>query len=344
MEKEQNHEKGPRCPWVRNQTGHINKHKLRRTFLFMQTSRSVHFPFVGLLALIALMSGCSSIPEDNSALRQQAAGFSPPPGMAGVYLINRAMAIGRSGDADAFLDYKDVGTLHRHTYFYCVVPPGRHFFCGSIINVNYRKDSFTAEAGKNYFFIALGRDHMHGPNPLKELSEADGQIYVRKYEMEGGNHFDAEPGESTVLLRLNIPRPSIRNYVLVTRQVEVLNLDTKRVTLWPVDADGWAIGYATPGEYLITRSADSMMLSGGITGALYYGSRSIYTDIRWRMSVPKSGVAIYCGLITATSSGTEINRDIDPTVREFYENSVPLKRSVLIQGDLRPDSPEKGNL
>jgi hypothetical protein len=295
--------------------------------------RLAWFHFILLAFLLGFVDGCSSVPPGSPGQIQQALSFTPPQGMAGVYIVRRSIVRGNSQIWEVNLDYKDVGLLRRETYFYCVVPPGRHFFCesGSFPSdptATYMKTPFTAVAGKNYFFaFSLSR--------FQELAESEGQKYVRQFDLDGDNRFDVgsgrQAGESTVLLRFNVPRPAYPENFVPSTYLQVLNLETKAVSNWHVDGQGWVLGYAAPGKYLITRYTE--------TKAALNGFQTQALDLRCQITVPRPDITVYFGTLTPANSGLQISRVIDASVRDYYEGYVPFKRSELIEGDIQAETP-----
>jgi hypothetical protein len=162
-----------------------------------------------LSALIAglglMVTGCKSVPEGSPALKQQALSFTPPPGMAGVYVI-RPWKLASGGTLfNASIDYQVYSSLDLDSYLFGLVPAGLHvintphYGIGTVVNAS---TYFTAEAGSNYFFkIAPAVNGYH----INQLSDKDGMAYVREFKLSGDSHF-ADPAyynvqECTIPLR-----------------------------------------------------------------------------------------------------------------------------------------------
>jgi hypothetical protein len=147
------------------------------------------------------------------------------------------------------------------------------------------------------------------------------------------------PNTSTVLLRLD--RLGVNGCDL-TETLELLNVETKTVSRWFMKAikphsnqRGCSLavsGYAEPGRYLITRYIESYGGPGPFSG-------SFSREIRCEITVPTPDIAIFYGTITLPAVGdAQIEAaTIDDTVRDFYERSVPFRRSDLIAGEMRPE-------
>ena len=86
---------------------------------------------------------------------------TPEPGKALVYFIEqRAISCFFCGKTIRFgVDGSWAGANHDDSYFYVQLAPGEHHLCASRFSdefnsVNTALNSFTAEAGKTYYFIA----------------------------------------------------------------------------------------------------------------------------------------------------------------------------------------------
>ena len=139
-------------------------------------------PVILLAALVALMSGCQSVPEASSSLKQQALSFTPPSGMAGLYLIRPYHFAGAAVNWTFRLDYQDFGTLETKSYLYSAILPGKHFLRQGPVDSGWHAKTFVAKAGQNYYFsIKPSMD------PFVPIPEAEGQKYVREFKMSGAN-------------------------------------------------------------------------------------------------------------------------------------------------------------
>jgi hypothetical protein len=182
VEQEENHEKGPRRSWARNQMGNPNS-IMKMT---AQVSNRLNLlPVIVFAALVTLMSGCQSVPEASSDLKQKALSFTPPSGMAGLYVIRPWHYGGSAVNWGVRLDYQYFGTLETSSYLYSAILPGKHFLRMGASGDSSVK-TFIAKAGENYYFsINLS---ILGP-VFDQNPEADGQKYVRKFKMSGATSY-----------------------------------------------------------------------------------------------------------------------------------------------------------
>jgi hypothetical protein len=146
------------------------------------------------------------------------------------------------------------------------------------------------------------------------------------------------PSSSTILIRVDVTLRSDYQY----RFLQAVNLETNAVSNWRLTRSRskwrkhepvgniWVVAYATPGRYLITTYRES-----SVSG---FARAEWHKDVRLEIAVPRSDVAIFYGTITI-AQGVEIRQDaIDPSVRDFYDQFVPFKRSELIVGEIKPES------
>jgi hypothetical protein len=108
--------------------------------------------------------------------------FTPPAGKAGVYAIAK-----RAAPLPVTLDTLPFGTVQSRYYLYGALPPGEHVV-GVLSGEGSKVGKFTAEAGRNYFFL-VGMGWVGG-KVTKELDEEEGKKLVRKYRLSGDNHFE----------------------------------------------------------------------------------------------------------------------------------------------------------
>ncbi len=135
----------------------------------------------GVLGLSLLATGCTSLPEGSTQIKERALSFTPPEGKAGVYTFGRVPQVLVNIDAVPF------GTVQSGYYLYGAVPPGEHTVAvlsgeGSSVG------KFQAQSGSNYFFVVGGG--WVGLKVTKQLSEEDGRKRVRKLKLSGDSHFE----------------------------------------------------------------------------------------------------------------------------------------------------------
>ena len=142
------------------------------------------FPVILLAALVTLMSGCQSVPKASSEQKQQALSFTPPPGMAGLYVIRPYHFAGSAVNYIYRLDYQDFGTLETKSFLYTPILPGKHFLRQGPVDSGFHSETFVAKAGQNYYFsIKISID------PFVQIPEVEGQKYVREFKMSGANSY-----------------------------------------------------------------------------------------------------------------------------------------------------------
>jgi hypothetical protein len=150
------------------------------------SNRLTLLPVILLATLVSLISGCQSVPEASSDLKQQALSFTPPSGMAGLYVIRSYNFAGSAVNWSFRLDYQKLGTLETKSYLYSPILPGKHFLRQGPKDSAFHAETFVAKPGQNYYFtIKLST------NPFRQIPEADGQKYVREFKLSGANSYKA---------------------------------------------------------------------------------------------------------------------------------------------------------
>jgi hypothetical protein len=144
--------------------------------------------------LIIQITGCANVPEGSPAMQQQALSFSPPPGKAGLYVIRPNRYAGSILLDEITFDYQECGSLAPDTYLFGTIAPGQHLLKADNPNLG-SYIHFTAEAGKNYYFTisvksAIVLLESRYQMELDQVSETDGQKYVRQLKLSGDNRFE----------------------------------------------------------------------------------------------------------------------------------------------------------
>jgi hypothetical protein len=85
------------------------------------------------------------------AQKQAAISFTPPEGMANVYIVRREAYAGGAILANASVDTQMAGGLQTGSFILRTVAPGHHTV-SVFSNENQDSASFDAEAGQNYYF------------------------------------------------------------------------------------------------------------------------------------------------------------------------------------------------
>jgi hypothetical protein len=141
-------------------------------------------PVIVFAALAALLSGCESVPVASSDQKQHALSFTPPSGMAGLYVIRPWHLGGAAANWGVRLDYQAFGSLETSSYLYSAILPGKHFL--RMGQGDTGVNTFIAKAGENYCFAS--KISILGP-VFYQISEADGQKYVRKFKQSGATTY-----------------------------------------------------------------------------------------------------------------------------------------------------------
>jgi hypothetical protein len=141
-------------------------------------------PIIVFAALAILLSGCESVPVASSDQKQQALSFTPPSGMAGLYVIRPWHLGGAAINWEVRLDYQEFGSLETSSYLYSAILLGKHFL--RMGQGDTGVNAFIAKAGENYYFSA--KVSILGP-VFYQISEADGQGYVNKFKQSGATTY-----------------------------------------------------------------------------------------------------------------------------------------------------------
>jgi hypothetical protein len=165
--------------------------------------RSRKFPWLMTMLLglfIMQITGCANVPVGSATMKQQALSFTPPPGKAGLYVIRSTEYSGSVLLEVISLDYEGCGSLAGTTYLFGTVLPGEHVIQSGTPDSSSSVVHFTAAAGKNYYFMAgikgavfgLASAPATGKAVIQQISETDGQKYVRLAKLSGDNRFQFE--------------------------------------------------------------------------------------------------------------------------------------------------------
>jgi hypothetical protein len=115
----------------------------------MIKSTLIRYPLLALC--LFLLDSCATVPVGSQAEKATAVTFSPPPGMANVYIIRREAYAGAAILTNASLDTQMVGGLQTGSFILRTVAPGPHTV-SVFSNENQSSVPFDAEAGENYYF------------------------------------------------------------------------------------------------------------------------------------------------------------------------------------------------
>ena len=166
------------------------------------TQHSPRFSWAAYVLLGALMiyqTGCRTVSEGSSEMKQQALAFAPPPGKANIYMIRPGRLAGRSLKYSVTLDLAAFGTLENDSYLFAPVSPGKHGLQGSflrrglILGEATRTGAllnFNAEAGQNYYF-KIEPPIWPGIGPgIEQIAEPEGRDRVQKSRLSAVNRFE----------------------------------------------------------------------------------------------------------------------------------------------------------
>ena len=132
-----------------------------------------------LIAALAILTGCASVPMAPKEKDAASKTFSaPPPDMAGVYIFRTNSFGGAALSKRLSMDGVAIGKTAKGVYYHLTVKPCEHTIATeSEFGDNVLK--FTAEAGKNYFFqqyIKMGV--FIGGSGIQAVSEEEGKQNV----------------------------------------------------------------------------------------------------------------------------------------------------------------------
>ncbi len=137
-----------------------------------------------VLASVALLAGCASVPMESKELSDNAKKFNPPaPGKAGLY-IYRASGPGGALKKDILIDGKCVGESAPKVFFYEEVTGNQEHTVSTESEFSDNSVVFTPAADKNYFirqYIKMGV-FVGGAN-LELVSEGEGKGQIGRLDM-----------------------------------------------------------------------------------------------------------------------------------------------------------------
>jgi len=109
--------------------------------------------FTTLTVTLLTLIGCASVPMSDKTANDEALKFTPPPGMANIYIIRDELGA-TALLANATIDGQRIADLPTETYVMKSISPGVHTI--GCINLNnnllWTPITLTAQAGQNYFF------------------------------------------------------------------------------------------------------------------------------------------------------------------------------------------------
>lgn len=155
---------------------------------------------VSLAALMTCRASAKPILEASAELKQQALSFTPPPGMACVYVVRPSEFGGNHlHPFRVTVDSNEWGSLTCATYVFGLVPPGDHEL--HVQGPTKASGHFHADAGGNYFLEAsIGWTSLK----VTQLSVPDGRDRVNKFKLIGWSAEAATSAGQWVLFKAQI--------------------------------------------------------------------------------------------------------------------------------------------
>lgn len=135
-----------------------------------------------IVACIALLTGCASVPMTSASMDAQAKTFQPDSGKASVY-VTRTGGAGSALVMQTVLDGRIVGSLSPDTFLLVSVPPGRHTVSvlGGGGSENVQQQKLTAESGRNYFFkVHFSMGWWAARVSIEPLDDQEGQKLIKR--------------------------------------------------------------------------------------------------------------------------------------------------------------------
>ena len=148
-----------------------------------KSSLLLGFALLALCACVTLAPPPSPAPLATTDSDNAAKQFSPPEGMANVYIVHEGSTFGPKTPIAVTIDGKSLGALGVATYFCLVVVPGQHKIQlpdgGDFAYV-----TLDAKAGKNSFCtVSLSGAANAKPTIGFVLLDSMGKLMVRQYSM-----------------------------------------------------------------------------------------------------------------------------------------------------------------
>jgi hypothetical protein len=135
-----------------------------------------------VILVAALITGSASkaMAQAYPAADRQSPLVTPPPGMAGVYILRPGQIRGSAVTCQIGLDSGEFGLLVNEDFLFAAAPPGDHEIRVEALNapgVSHPNVHFPAEAGRNYFFeVRLGMMSLK----INQLQESAGLLGLKK--------------------------------------------------------------------------------------------------------------------------------------------------------------------
>jgi hypothetical protein len=146
----------------------------------------IHGSFAALLLIVvALASGCASLPMADPAQDTAAKTFSVSPGKSKIY-VYRNEGFGAAITMDVFLNGRPLGRTVSKTYLVAEVDPGAYRLMGKAENED-SLDLMTAPGRVYYVWQEVKMGGLYGRNKLQQVDDATGRAGVMECKLAAQN-------------------------------------------------------------------------------------------------------------------------------------------------------------
>lgn len=176
---------------------------------FLTFSQGIKNPVTGLACAMALFSihSCATVPTTNAQTqgnrlnssekqggddggeelnlpahltKAEAVKFSPPSGMANLYIIRREAYLGCAFNIGISLDAQQIGSLQTGSFLLKTISPGNHIL-SSFTQGETATKTFKASAGQNIFYDIKGdMGFFWMGTSIHKISDEDAKAAVRR--------------------------------------------------------------------------------------------------------------------------------------------------------------------
>jgi hypothetical protein len=159
---------------------------IRTNFLMKNLTRDL--VATALIVLSMAITGCATVPSASPEFERKATSFTPPVGMAAIYVYRPYHLVGSAVHFRVSLDYKDFGTVVTDTYLFAAVKPGEHVIkAAGGIPLSVASITSNVEAGGLYFFkVSPGWSQIE----IKQIDERVGREELNNLRLSGDNAFE----------------------------------------------------------------------------------------------------------------------------------------------------------
>ncbi|HPA21219.1 MAG TPA: DUF2846 domain-containing protein [Verrucomicrobiae bacterium] len=165
----------------RKQVGPCEASCFRYWLVPLDASRSIAtLPLMGgcwksiaLTLLLAVLTGCTTVPHMNQSEDAAAKTFRTKPDVANLYIFRERSIVGAAVGWEIALDGRTLGVLTSGTFVFREIPPGRH-----VLSRMSDIGEFHFEAGQNYFIHFAPTISWTGTK-FQQISEEAGRAAIR---------------------------------------------------------------------------------------------------------------------------------------------------------------------